>query len=660
MPPVAAAFALALASGVAWAQRAPMRVDASGRVATGRHTIPVADGAALVAEGLRNAVIDLSGVALDGGAGGERDRATGFGLWLVDCEDVRVVGGEIRGYRECVRVERSRRVVIDGVRCEEYFAQRLESTDAAEHPTDRLDAAGASPRELLARYGAAIALVDCAEVEVRRSRARGGQNGLVAIACDGARIYDNDFSYLSGWGIAIDGSSDCTVARNRCDACARGFAPSWSHPQGAAGIRVTGVSRGVVIALNSAAQCGAGIAIEGPSPENGEGSLRSSGHVVYQNEVSGAGGCGIEIRFASDVRVVENRAEACGRDGIAASDARSIALALNSVWRASSSGIALERAGPAYAGRNALHDCAVGLRVDGASRARREGAAGADGTWIEGNSFDANDADLSIAAAREIAFSSNVFAPGAGELRLHGSSADGASDVDGRALLRGLAGSMPTGQISGSALVRWSDAPEDLAAPLALDPSSLPGSTRPYGSHSARRAAVVVGCFGPWDPESGAPRPSRGAAGGALAHATWDARWFSWAAGPDPRGGAGELARWRALAASPAFSAEVGAWSSPWADRTDAERAVGAERFGLVARASVDVAGGLYELRVTSDDGVRVAIDGRTVLENWTWHAPTFDTARMELAPGRHDFVLEYFQVDGGTALTIDLEPVSG
>ena len=46
---------------------------------------------------------------------------------------------------------------------------------------------------------------------VRRSRARDGQNGLILDGVQASRVYDNDFSFLSGWGIALWRSSDNTI-----------------------------------------------------------------------------------------------------------------------------------------------------------------------------------------------------------------------------------------------------------------------------------------------------------------------------------------------------------------------------------------------------------------------------------------------------------------
>jgi hypothetical protein len=60
-------------------------------------------------------------------------------------------------------------------------------------------------------------------------------------------------------------------------------------------------------------------------------------------------------------------------------------------------------------------------------------------------------------------------------------------------------------------------------------------------------------------------------------------------------------------------------------------------------------AGGTYRLTTVSDDGVRLWLDGRLLIENWSDHAPTEDHATVELTAGRAvELKLEYYQGGGG------------
>jgi hypothetical protein len=58
---------------------------------------------------------------------------------------------------------------------------------------------------------------------------------------------------------------------------------------------------------------------------------------------------------------------------------------------------------------------------------------------------------------------------------------------------------------------------------------------------------------------------------------------------------------------------------------------------------------GEYRLTTVSDDGVRLWLDGRLVIENWSDHAPGEDHATVVLTAGRPvDLKIEYYQGGGG------------
>jgi PA14 domain len=63
---------------------------------------------------------------------------------------------------------------------------------------------------------------------------------------------------------------------------------------------------------------------------------------------------------------------------------------------------------------------------------------------------------------------------------------------------------------------------------------------------------------------------------------------------------------------------------------------------------------GTYRLRTVSDDGVRLWVGGRLVVDNWTNHGATEDEASVELAAGRPvDVRLEYYQGSGGAVIRL-------
>jgi MYXO-CTERM domain-containing protein len=60
-----------------------------------------------------------------------------------------------------------------------------------------------------------------------------------------------------------------------------------------------------------------------------------------------------------------------------------------------------------------------------------------------------------------------------------------------------------------------------------------------------------------------------------------------------------------------------------------------------------------YLFSTTSDDGVRLSIDGAVVIDHFDNHAPTLDTGSVALTPGWHPIVLEYFENGGGAQIDL-------
>lgn len=61
-----------------------------------------------------------------------------------------------------------------------------------------------------------------------------------------------------------------------------------------------------------------------------------------------------------------------------------------------------------------------------------------------------------------------------------------------------------------------------------------------------------------------------------------------------------------------------------------------------------------FTFATRSDDGIRVWIDDRLVIDNWTGHAPRFDYGRIQLVQGiPYTIMVEYFQGGGGATLEL-------
>ncbi|MEO5666245.1 MAG: PA14 domain-containing protein, partial [Nocardioides sp.] len=69
---------------------------------------------------------------------------------------------------------------------------------------------------------------------------------------------------------------------------------------------------------------------------------------------------------------------------------------------------------------------------------------------------------------------------------------------------------------------------------------------------------------------------------------------------------------------------------------------------------------GAYKFTVTSDDGVRLFVDGQPVIDKWVLQGATTHTATCQLSQGSHQVVLEYFEANGDAVARFSYEPTSG
>jgi hypothetical protein len=139
---------------------------------------------------------------------------------------------------------------------------------------------------------------------------------------------------------------------------------------------------------------------------------------------------------------------------------------------------------------------------------------------------------------------------------------------------------------------------------------------------------------------------------GHLLEALWSVRWHQWT--EDPRK---DAAAWRVLLASkPSRTASVETLSFPW--KASGPEGLAPDKFATVAETRLRLDAGRYRIRVVSDDGVRVSVNGKLVIDNWTHHGSTEDTAELDLPAGVHEVAVEHFELVGWAHLAFRLEPI--
>lgn len=65
---------------------------------------------------------------------------------------------------------------------------------------------------------------------------------------------------------------------------------------------------------------------------------------------------------------------------------------------------------------------------------------------------------------------------------------------------------------------------------------------------------------------------------------------------------------------------------------------------------------GYYTFSASSDDGVRVYLDGDIIINNWTVHGTTVNEAVKNISAGSHHLVVEYFENDGAANVSFSFQ----
>jgi len=213
------------------------------------------------------------------------------------------------------------------------------------------------------------------------------------------------------------------------------------------------------------------------------------------------------------------------------------------------------------------------------------------------------------------------------------------------------------------------------ATPLRLRVLGPPGRWRVVGRRGIARVSSDSGRLGPQGVDSIAVTPAKGAETDwelTLEHVpesvgrsqpsrrfayrrfeppiNWDVRFFTWRdSTTDPQRSSDAFAG--VLRGTPVLTRQGARLDYMWYRPTLS--GVPQERVAIVATGAVTLTAGRYTLRTISDDGVRVWVDGRMVIDSWVPHESKVDAAA--LGEGHHDIRVEYYQLQGWTELRLDI-----
>jgi len=712
-----------------------------------------------------------AGSALRGASPGTAGNVLkGMGIRVVGRRGVRIEGARVHGFFNGLVASHADDLVVAGGDFSDNYRQRLRSTPEAEDGADWLFPHHNDDRKWRDEYGGAICVESSARLTIHEVRVRRGQNGILLDRVTEARIYDNDASFLSGWGLALWRSSRNVVTRNAFDFCVRGHVEGvYNRGQDSAGILCFEQCNDNVFAANSVTHGGDGFfgfagqealgekwleaertrlrAVTGRQDVDAEirvpaevaSDLSARGcnrNLLIGNDFSYAAAHGIEMTFSEGNffarnRMVENAI--CGIWGGYSSDS---VIVDNDFEGNGGMAYGLERGGVnmEHASGNQIlgnvfrnNKCAIHLWWDNdAALLKSPGVSGND-RGVTGNAIVDNRFEITWDHPfKDLRPNEKLIV-----LQLRD---DGQGNVRSNVLSRRVGKLMASNAVE-MELSPGCEAPlPGRAAPYRIPTFTALGNNEPHGAraHLRGRDKIVMDEWGPWDHEEPLIRPVRGGQGlviyelrglpssprveilrgsvvsqvialgtnpgstnawrleirgpagvmpfaarvragdweqelaGTLISTTWECVFFPWTAEVDPRE---KLEAWRRLAEGPqAVKASTPAldfaygWGGP-KDQALGEgvrgRGPGGDRFGMLARTRLHLPRGEWRIGTISDDGIRVRVGGRVVLENWTWHGPTRDTAVFtQEADGEVEMEVEHFEIDGFSVLRLDVEAV--
>ncbi len=130
--------------------------------------------------------------------------------------------------------------------------------------------------------------------------------------------------------------------------------------------------------------------------------------------------------------------------------------------------------------------------------------------------------------------------------------------------------------------------------------------------------------------------------GDAVARLSWDA-----APAPTITNWKGEYWNNMSLNGTPALVRDDASVNFDWGTGSPAS-GINADGFSARWTRTVNFSAGAYRFTVTSDDGMRLWVDGTLLVDRWTVHAPETYTADVTLTGGNHQVKMEFFENTGG------------
>ncbi|HYG33693.1 MAG TPA: right-handed parallel beta-helix repeat-containing protein, partial [Clostridia bacterium] len=283
------------------------------------------------------------------------DEYKGYAIRLNGHTNVTIRGARISGFWCGLWATKADGLTLENIDASDNRRAFLKSTPVAEDSGDWLFGHNNDQHEWLTNYAAAIYIEESANVTVRNSKVWHGQNALCLDRVTDSRIYDNNFLFNSGWGIALWRCERNVITRNALDFCVRGYSHGvYNRGQDSAGIFAFEQNNDNIIAENSVTHGGDGffgfagreaLGEIGNHPVEWYKRRGNTGNLLVSNDFSYASAHGIENTFSFGNKYLKNRVVGNAICGVWAGYSRDTLIAGNEFEENGDMGYGLERGG---------------------------------------------------------------------------------------------------------------------------------------------------------------------------------------------------------------------------------------------------------------------------------------------------------------------------
>jgi parallel beta-helix repeat protein len=290
-----------------------MKINRSVKFVSGNYRLnaPADTSASLIEISGNNIVVDFNNAELKGSNEvKDPDQFYGIAIYIRNSRKVTIRNLKARGFKIALLARNVDELVLDNCDLSYNYRQHLNSTQEKEDISDWMSYHHNEKDEWL-RYGAAFYLRGCNKATIRNCRVTGGQNALMMMECNDAKIYNNDFSFNSGIGLGMYRCNRNQVSFNRMNFNVRGHSEGvYNRGQDSAGMLVYEQSSDNIFYRNSVTHSGDGFFLWAGQTTMDTGKGGCNDNLLWENDFSFAPTNGVEVTFSRNY-IVGNRIIGC-------------------------------------------------------------------------------------------------------------------------------------------------------------------------------------------------------------------------------------------------------------------------------------------------------------------------------------------------------------